>query len=457
MPHMAEHQPPTQDAAERVISNTRDRQLRSLLVGSRTDTDVRIALIWLTRLRWLALAGQLTAVLVASRWIDMPWDVVIGIMAATAASNGLLTLRRHRLAPLHPLLLPIILMLDMLLLTGLLAVTGGHTNPFSVLYVIHIAMAVVIVSPRWTWTILVVSLLCYSLLLTWHIPFRWREDEPMWLMTTGRWLALAVTAGIITYFIGRLRSELQRRDTALASMHETVMRSEQLASLATLAAGAAHGLGTPLATIAVVATELEADMQREGITEQTLEDVRLVRSEVNRCRHILDRMNVENMHRPDEPPTPLPIETLVADIKQSLAESQVRELTVDWRTTLPAITVPGHALVQAVQILIQNAFDASPPDNPRVTLTLRDAEGDFVIEVRDNGAGMSAEQLQHVGEPFFTTKAPQRSMGLGLFLARLVAERLQGTLTLRSKAGQGTVASIKFPVHWYMDLPGTPA
>jgi two-component system sensor histidine kinase RegB len=444
----------TQQAAERVISNTRDRAPRGSLIGMRTDTDVRIALTWLTRLRWLALAGQLTAVLVASLWVNMPWKPVLSIMAANVATNVLLTLRRRRPTPVHPLLLPIVLLMDVLLLTGLLAATGGNTNPFSVLYVIHIAMAVVIVSPRWTWTILFASLLCYLTLLNLHAPFNWVTREPQWLMPTGRWLALAVTAGVITYFIGRLRSELQRRDKALASMHETVMRSEQLASLATLAAGAAHGLGTPLATIAVVATELEDDVQRDGITPQTLDDIRLVRAEVNRCRHILDRMNVENMQRSDEPPRPLPVEKLIQDIKRSLSAEQAQELAVLQDTTLRTITVPGHALVQAVQILIQNAFDASPPNARQVSLTLRNTADDFIIEVRDNGVGMSAEQLQHVGEPFFTTKAPQRSMGLGLFLARLVAERLQGTLTLRSATGQGTVAAIKFPVHWYTDLPG---
>ena len=153
---------------------------------------------------------------------------------------------------------PAVLVLDVGLLTVLLYYTGGPDNPFAVLYVVHVAMATVVLGPAWVWGIVALSGLCYGVLVLQHHPLIVpQRDLPDWVDAVGQWTALVLVVSLLGYFIGRVMSALRTREAELATMRERAQLNERLASLTTLAAGAAHELGTPLGTIAVVAKELE--------------------------------------------------------------------------------------------------------------------------------------------------------------------------------------------------------
>jgi two-component system sensor histidine kinase RegB len=413
--------------------------------------DAYIVLTWLIRLRWFALLGQGAAIAIAALALrlQLPLVVLLVLMAVTAVTNVALVLHLRRPSTQITGLVPAVVVLDVILLTGMLAATGGSSNPFCELYLIHVAMAVVVLPARWTWTIVGLSVACFAMLFFLYVPLSPAPPADGWIFSAGALTALAITAGLIAYFIGRLRATLRQREEQMSAMQSLIEQSDRLAGLTTLAAGAAHELGTPLGTIALIAHELDRMAGRLQLPEAAIDDIRLIRHEVNRCRSILDRMNIDNLHRSDESVVSLPIADLIEDVRGELKPGQAAMLDISIGSSVSTVVVPRAGLVQTLGILIQNAFDASEETGTRVRLSVDrenkpPAQLRFTIE--DRGKGMTAEQMKRLGEPFVTTKGPQRGMGLGLFLARLMAQHLRGSLVLQSAVGKGTTSVLTLPV-----------
>ncbi|MCO5170484.1 MAG: ATP-binding protein, partial [Planctomycetes bacterium] len=410
-----------------------------------------VVLPWLVRLRWVAVSGQALTVLLVW-WLleaQLPVWPLVAIIFFAAASNVVLQQLLARRAPDRGLV-PAVLTLDTLLLTLLLYFSGGPTNPFGVLYVVHVAMAATVLSPRWTWWMVALSALCYGALFLDHVPLHLAGGEvsPR-VFLLGSWVALILVAAVTAVFIERISTALRRREDQLTHARTLAERNERLASLTTLAAGAAHELGTPLGTIAVVARELERAAERlrqatpEGDEEALgrlgglMEDARLVRAEVDRCRRILDRMGAQAERSVVPPPARVAPADLLADLREELPASQRPVLRLDDRAG--HVDVPREDLVQALLPLVTNAFDATEGAGPVNLEVSRD--GPLLrFVVRDAGAGMPPDVLARASEPFFTTKPPGRGTGLGLYLVRLLAERLGGRLRIESRAPGGTRA-----------------
>ncbi|MDB4991368.1 MAG: hypothetical protein JWN04_6546, partial [Myxococcaceae bacterium] len=246
----------------------------------------------------------------------------------------------------------------------------------------------------------------------------------------------AVAAFVIAYFVTRVTHDLeeQRRQAALAQA--SALRNEKLASLATLAAGAAHELATPLATIAVVAKEL----QRELSTGAHADDARLIRDEVERCKHILEQMASDAGESAGEAFSRVTVSELVRKCLDGLHEAE--RVTVELQTDA-AVKVPSTVFARALRGLVRNALQAS---TAAVTLSAHERKGELVIEVRDRGVGIAPEVLANVGVPFFTTKPTGQGMGLGVFLARALCDRLGGRFALTSSVGEGSIASVILPL-----------
>ena len=222
------------------------------------------------------------------------------------------------------------------------------------------------------------------------------------------------------------------------------MRSERLVSLTTLAAGAAHELSTPLATIAVAARELErtaANQAAAGLAD----DARLIRTEVDRCQAILDQMSGGPAAASSTHPRPSTSARRLPRPARELTSGAGARVVVDAADALPAIRTSPAAFRQAVLSILRNALDASPA-GAAVEVTAREsADGTGVrIDVRDRGPGMPPEVLARAGEPFFTTRGTGRGLGLGLFLARVFAERSGGALSIAS--GAGTTVTLDLPL-----------
>jgi two-component system sensor histidine kinase RegB len=356
------------------------------------------------------------------------------------------------------------MVLDVVLLTGLICVTGGPTNPFSIFYLVNVVLAAVVLRPVWGWRLGALATACYAAFFLGHrrLPAleigetsTAEQAARAWaLHKSGMFVAFATATIIVVYFFTRLTREIKRLEDELLEARARKARSERIEALGTLAAGAAHELSSPLSTIAVVARELERELQVPGELEHAATDARLIRSEVARCRAILDQMSAEAGESAGESPQSLTVEDLVDSVLENVGEADRARVRVRIGAELAAVRLlqPRRALAQALRGLIQNALDASGPGQEVRLVATRAASG-VSVEVQDDGAGMDPSTLQRAGDPFFTTKEPGRGMGLGLFLARSVAERLGGSLAIDSQRGRGTTVRVVLPLPAGKDGP----
>jgi two-component system, sensor histidine kinase RegB len=408
-----------------------------------TDEPQRIQFVWLNRLRFLAIAGQVATIAIVEGvlGVGLPIASLVTVIAVELVMNVICVWRAQRPAPIGEGTLAAALAFDVLVLTALLYFTGGPFNPTSSLYLVHIALAAGVLRPRWTWLLVTLSAGSFALLFVRHEYLADVEQhmEQMRLHVQGMWVAYALTAGLTVYFVGRVRQALAQREAELDAARELGERQARLASLATLAAGAAHELATPLATIALAAKEL-ARLLTDG---PAAEDVRLSRAQVDRCRAILNQMSEGSGVAAGEALAPVTVRALLDASLDGLEAGRVAveatPLTLDAFARLPLRPVS-----RSLRAVVKNALDAGPLDRP-VALRCRVAAGALTIEVEDSGPGMAADVLARLGEPFFTTKPPGRGMGLGLFLTRNVIEGLGGGLVFDSLAGRGTCVRMTLP------------
>jgi two-component system sensor histidine kinase RegB len=410
----------------------------------RSHLGPRATLPWLVRLRWVAVTSQFATVglVGAVLGVRLPYLPVLATIGLTAATN--LFIGRWSAGDSRRLVAGV-LVLDTVLLTLLLGLTGGPANPFGVLYLVHVALAAVALGARWGAAVTALSAAGHAVLPRWHLPLV--PEARAWpfeaLRTVGPWLGLVTVAVSIAYFVSHVSAALQRSERDLSEAEAKAARSEKLASLTTLAAGAAHELGTPLGTIAVVARELERSAAGRGLDEAFSEDLRLIREQVERCRLILVQMSARAGEASGEAPARVETAVLVRDVKAVLGSDRAARLVVE-SPVGASVHAPRGALVHVLSSLVRNAFDASPA-TAVVSLEVASHEDGVEFTVRDRGHGMPPDVLSRAGEPFFTTKLEGQGTGLGLFLARTFADRLGGRLDLASVEGEGTTLRLRLP------------
>jgi two-component system, sensor histidine kinase RegB len=403
---------------------------------------------WLARLRWAEIAGQAGTVLVGQFLLGgaLPMTELLAVIAIGLVSNLAIELyyfgdrRRSRATwrPVHERLIALVMMLDIAVLTGLLYFSGGPHNPFAFLYVVQIALATVLVRALWSWTLVGLSFVGFGILLLAHRPLAIPDDRRM----VGMWVALGVASAFVVYFLRRITGALAERDAELTQARGLAARQERLASLATMAAGAAHELSTPLGTVALAAKELEHALTRTAAPE-LVADARLIREQVGRCRAILEQM-AQGAGTVGEGVAACTVGELLDEALVGTRTAPPVHLEVPAALASVGLRLSPRAVSQALRSLITNAQDASPATTT-VVITGRGTPTTLELEIRDRGAGMPDEILARIGEPFYTTKAPGRGMGLGLFLARAVVEAVGGSLEIDSVAGSGTSVRVILP------------
>ncbi|HWZ88059.1 MAG TPA: histidine kinase dimerization/phospho-acceptor domain-containing protein, partial [Polyangiaceae bacterium] len=326
-------------------------------------TAPKIGLAWLLRLRWLAIFGQLTitglAVLVLG--ISLPLGLVLALIGFTALSNFALTFWLRSGEPSSRALFAV-LVLDILILTGLLLSAGGASNPFSVFYLVHVALSALLLPPRRAWLVTALTSLAFALLFV--LPSHVIDPHAMHMLhgassfhLQGMWLAYSLAAGFVVHFVSRVASSLQARERELFELQRSAARTEKLASLSTLAAGAAHELGTPLGTIALVAKELERGLAQGREPAELSEDARLIRQEVERCRDILQRMAANAGESAGEMPATVSISGLERSLSDTLGPAG-SQLAFERSGEPLDLVLPKRLLLQVLVNLVRNAFDA---------------------------------------------------------------------------------------------------
>ncbi len=278
-----------------------------------------LALRWLVQVRWVAVFGQLGAIVAARDFIQPPVVALLALALVTAATNVLAS----KFGPVaHPGLPGALLLLDTVLLTLLLSLTGGAENPFSIFYLAYIALSAVVLSARFTALLAFSSILLYGLLFWLGSALRESggHDHGFDAHLRGMWVAFVLSACLVSFFVIRLRATIEQHERDLAAERSRAARSERAAALVTLAAGAAHELATPLGTIAVVVGELGSEISRAD-SAQIAADLRLIRSEVDRCRTILDHLSAGAGEAPGERPQPERVSALVTACRPELVST----------------------------------------------------------------------------------------------------------------------------------------
>ena len=385
----------------------------------------RVALPWIIRLRYAMAFGQVATALVVDRilHIDLPLGWICIAPLLVVLSN--LWLSARATAPDGPArfaestLIGWVFVLDTLCLTAVLMLTGGPYNPFSLLYLVHITLSAAILNQRQTWVLGVLACVCFALLFRIYRPISALEmhhpGDGVNLHLAGMWVGFAVATLLVTMFSGKISELLREREESLLQMQEELARKDRLASLVTLAAGAAHELSTPLGTIAVVAKELERYATRTVRDSAVAEDSRLIRTEVDRCRQILHRMSIDGAEPAGEPLESVQVDVLLDGIVSSFSPASTLKIEASHEDREVVLTVPRHAIEQAIIALVKNGIEAGPAGSP-VILSISRSPGSVRFVVKDCGGGMSLDSLRHAGEPFFTTKEPGKGMDSGYFL-----------------------------------------
>ena len=421
--------------------------------GDTLANGARLKLSWLVQLHWWAILGQVLIVGLAELWTDFDLPIPHIMALLTAEVIGNLVLRSWaRTAHVTEPMMATVMALDAAVLTLLLDLTGGAANPYSTLYLVNVALAAVLLPGRWSWVLMAVSLAGFASLFVheWftgvahHVRFGMQPEQILVAHVRASWVALALAAIFIVYFVRRVALALADRELELKQARERADRREKLASLATLAAGAAHELSTPLSTIIVVAKELQRNLG-QGVSDQVALDLTLIREQVSRCREILDRMAG---HAGEQVGEPLRSQTVSEWVAAALDGLQGAGRVVQERAPgIDGVSLvgPPRALADALRGLLKNGMQASG-EEATVTLRLESSvSGRVMATVIDRGRGMSPDVLARVGEPFFTTKVPGEGKGLGLFLTRALVEQLGGEFHITSSPERGTEARIELP------------
>ncbi len=331
------------------------------------------------------------------------------------------------------------LILDVAFLTVLLYFSGGYTNPFISLYLLPLIIVSSTLPRAYVWSMAMLVLACYSLLVFFFQPLFGMQHGHMangfQLHLVGMWFSFILSVALIVFFIVRMSDALRERERHLADMREKAARDELVVSLGAMAAGAAHELGTPLSTMAVIVGELARN--HDGDPGQ----LQILREQVQRCKEILSQISASaGVARAEGG-------------RSQLLDAYITELLEQWQSTRPEAQVEVRmqegeppqlvadvTLTQAIANLLTNAADAS---NQGIMLACQWHDDAIAIEVCDEGPGLPDELRQRLGTPFVSTKSSGR--GLGLFLSQAVIERLGGSLSLSDRQPHGVCARISLP------------
>jgi two-component system sensor histidine kinase RegB len=386
--------------------------------------------------------GQSLAIAVVSLGfgVAIPVGALSACVAVLALSNVVLAAFSGRFDELGPRTLGLVLVADALQLTLLLALTGGPRNPFVVLYLVEVLVAVLALDARRVAAIALASVAGFSSLFLLARPVVGLSPA---VERSGMWVALAVAVVILAYLGGRLTARLREQEEALARNQRLAARAERLASLSALAAGAAHELGTPLGTIAIAASELPHLVREDP--EEALDAVQVVCDQVDRCRTILARMAGRAGAASGEVPEDISVAAVLAMACHELPPQDRARVRLEGDVE-SKVRCPTQSLAQVLSGLVANGLQASPAGRSVVVRVDSAASARNIrLSVRDQGHGIPASLLPRLGEPFLTTKPPGQGMGLGLFLAQSFAELCAGKLEISSVEGTGTEVTLTLP------------
>jgi two-component system sensor histidine kinase RegB len=388
----------------------------------------------LTTLRWLAVLGQAAAVLVATQMFGVQVPQVFCALAI--AASVLFNIVSVQIFPptmrLSERAATLCMMFDLGQVAVLLMLTGGLSNPFAVLVLAPVTISASALTLRSTIVVSIMALMVISAMAFWHLPLIYEGGEililpPIYIL--GVWLALTISVLFMTFYARRVTVETYRMGQALSAAEAALSREQRLTAIGGLAAAAAHELGTPLATIKLVSSELVDEL---ADSPELREDAELIRSQADRCRDILADLN--HGGRSDAHVKLVPVSAVIEEAAEPHKDRGRRVfMRLDGMIVSPEDDQPvikrSPEIIHGLRNFIQNAIDFA---ETTVWIDIIESESSLRIVVGDDGQGYPEEILQLLGDPYITSRprpagvggaGNQAGMGLGLFIAKTLLER----------------------------------
>ncbi|NBA97082.1 ATP-binding protein [Pseudomonas sp. R5(2019)] len=390
-------------------------------------------------IRILVLAAQAGSVGVAY-WTDLlplPWFELSITLACSMVLCLVTAIRLRTSLPVTELEYAVQLACDLLIHSALLYYSGGSTNPFVSYYLVPLTIAAVTLP--WIYSLILsgIALVAYTLLLVQFYPLETPLSREK-MQIYGMWLSFALAAGVITFFAAKMAEELRRQEQWRGQRREEGLRDQQLLAVATQAAGAAHELGTPLATMSVLIKEMRQDHNDPLLQD----DLQVLSDQVKLCKETL-----QQLVRAAEANRRLAVEDQEVTfwVDEALNRWHLMRPEASYRFqrlgqgSVPRLAPPPD-LTQALLNLLNNAADACPEG---LEVHLDWSAEDIVISIRDHGPGVPLAIAEQIGKPFFTTKG--KGFGLGLFLSKASVTRAGGSVKLYSHEEGGTLTELRLP------------
>jgi two-component system sensor histidine kinase RegB len=395
---------------------------------------------------WLIRSILILALLAITLWLrvqgtfELPWLPLFLILGAMIVFNGLVLWRLQLHWPVSEAEFFANLLLDVGFLTLVLYLTGGSTNPLVSYYLIPLIISAAVLRPALTWIIAFLSIALYTLLLFHYQPLSSFSAASQGSMMSahflGMWVNFGFSAVLISWFVVRMASTLREKERAIARGREAGLRDEQIISVASIAAGTAHELRTPLATMAVTVDELRDDHP------ELAEDLAVLELQIERCDRTLRELvstTTEDSRR-----IVTSIGRMVASLldKWSLARPETR-LRLDCPANVSEKEISyDQSLQHALMNFLNNAADVSP-EFVALTVTADSSTAAFLIA--DHGPGIPTEIAGQLGRTYVSRR--EGGLGLGILLSQASIERLGGKVTLTGVTDGGTRLEIRFPLH----------
>lgn len=402
-------------------------------------------LVWL---RAIAIPGAAVALLLAGRFYQLPIQPLplLSVTAVLVLVN-VWTLRRLRgPGTISNRQFFVQMLIDVAALLSVLYYSGGASNPFAFLFLLPLTITATVLPRRYTWPMAAITAACYTFLLLVRVPipaFTPGEVTPNTAVhVVGMWIGFLASAGLIAYFVLRMGETLREQERVLAEARERALRDERVIALATLAAGAAHELSTPLATMAVVTAELAEQYPHERNPELH-DNLEILRSQIRQCKEALSVLSASAGAGRAEAARPMRVSDFVGGVVE-----EVRRLRPGSRITLshdgngaPPDIVVERTLTQALLNILHNAVDASPRD---VRVRCGWDTDNVRIEVQDRGPGIADKGRLAGHSPGASTKSS--GLGLGLFLTHTALSHLGGEISFADAPGGGALVTVELPL-----------
>ncbi len=401
----------------------------------------------LIQLRWLAVLGQVATISVVHSvfGITLPLDAMLVVLLVLVAFNVASVLRLRIRREVANFELMAALLVDVAMLTVQLYLSGGATNPFVFLYLLQVSLGAVLLKPWSTWAIVGVTALCFAGLALTGAPLALPPDHDEGLGSPyiqGMLICFALNAALLVIFITRINQNLRRRDARLADLRQRAAEEEHIVRMGLLASGAAHELGTPLATLAVILGDWRR-MPPFTANPELMQELAEMQAQVLRCKSIVSGILLSAGEARSESLEQTTVRTFLDDLVQEwLSTRPAAQLDYDNQFGKDLPMVSDSAIKQMIGNVLDNALESSPG---WVGLQASRVDDRLRITVTDRGAGFAPDMLKRLGKPYQSSKG-RPGGGLGLFLVVNVARTLGGHVTAANLPDGGASVMLTLPL-----------